>query len=42
MTVYFWFDDAGWWWGDPAFTGNGPWESFEQMMYRYRGRHGRS
>lgn len=35
--TYFWFDQLGWWWGDPERAwGGGPYDTFERMMYRYR------
>ena len=34
--TYFWADDEGWWWqcgGGPA---HGPYETYEQAIYRWR------
>ena len=34
--TYFWNDDQGWWWGDPDSWSMGPYETYEQVMYRYQ------
>jgi len=33
---WFWHDEQGWWFGDPDSWSMGPYETYEQVMYRYQ------
>ena len=33
--MYFWYEDEGWFFGDPDGVKFGPWHSFETLLYRW-------